>query len=335
MNDSHYSNEQLNSGDLICDEENLCSNNNGKTANVDNSLEEILNEKLKHQNHTQSNNNEYQSNINNNMSENTDLNTISSEYDQYINNLRKQLQVIKNQRKNSENQANIMKRRIGNLQNELKNANTQFMSIRKRIENILKNRAKAEEKLQKSIIKKNSYTGGSKIFNSSTHSHNGNSRKTRGHLSYQNITNVSNNSKGKNNYYSKDLKKNMKKNRDTPIFNNENNNYGNINNNDKLTISSNNKTSNSVHDKVLEEKQKLRNDLILKLKNDEIEKIRLQQEIAQIEIEELNLIKIFSVSTRSPNMNTENNNNILQIKAKKLDTNNPNNINSNMAVKNY
>ena len=236
---------------------------NGQNSNVKNKIKNIKKQennhlsKIKLLNYNKSNNNPAQSLSmqNNNQIDVLNLNSLNEEYDAYILNLKEQLSMVKQERKKTENNYQIIKHRLTLLKNQEQTININFQNIKYRFKRILNNRIQSQKKLQKSSSKKSF---------------------ERSNISTSNYNNIKN---YKNYFHISHTPKSSI---------NLSRTYSNF------TKKSNKKNSIDLSDKGFE-KGKLKQKLIEKLKEDEEEKKRIEEEIAKIEQEEYLLLKSFKI----------------------------------------
>ena len=191
------------------------------------------------------------------------LNAMSDKYDILILNLKEQLSKVKEERKKTENEYNIIKHRLTILKNSEKTHNINFNNIKYRFKIIMNNRLESQKKIKKKNI--NSLNKTIKKNTSSKYVYPLNIFKKN--KSNYNLSNTPKNSLNLCKTYSNFEQRN-----------NFNNNINSFN-----------------FDYNLEEnkKNKLKLKLIEKLKEDEEEKKKIENEIAQIEKEEIILLNSF------------------------------------------
>ena len=193
------------------------------------------------------------------------LNAINDEYDLCITKLKEKLSYVKEERKKTENDFNSIKHRLILLKNQEKKNNITFQNIKYRFKKILNNRVESQKRINNK-------------YNKTTY-----------------------NPKNKNNKYkySHTPKRSCKFSRTynnnlypvpSPATKNFHSNFENKINNNDLNLN-----KNSIIDYNEEEigKNKLREKLIEKLKEDQEEKKRIEEEIAKIEQEEFLLLNAF------------------------------------------
>ena len=202
----------------------------------------------------------------NNNIEILNLNVMSEEYDKLILNLREQLSKVKEERKKTENEYNIIKHRLTILKNSEKTNNINFQNIKYRFKKIMNNRLESQKKIRKkssnnSNINRTAYLINKNIGSKYTYP----LKMIKKNKSGYNLSHTPKNSLCKT-YSNFEKRKN---------FNN------NINSFDI--------------DYNLEEnkKYKLKQKLIEKLREDEEEKKKIEDEIAKIEKEEFMLLNSF------------------------------------------
>ena len=213
----------------------------------------------------------------NNQMDPLNLNLINEKYNIYINKLREQLSLVKMERKKTENDFNIIRHRLTLLKNHEKKNNINFQNIKYRFKIILKNRLESQKRMKKNIKRKTIHKS---IINNSSKYIN----------PYKPIK------KNKNNHKSNTSKNSINFSRSCNNFYSVSSPSHNFNQNmeKKYNNYMNNKKNNSVDYCDKENgKNKLREKLIEKLKEDEEEKRKIEEEIAKIEQEEFMLLNTF------------------------------------------
>lgn len=215
----------------------------------------------------------------NNQKENINLNNISSEYDMYIMNLKEQLSHIKEERIKTENKANIIRHRLTILKNKEKNNFIQFQNIKNRLKIILNKRKESNKKLKRSIPKSKS---DKRIINTNYNYYYNNK-------SYRKLKKTKS-----SNYFPSTPKL---------IYSRLYNNYDfcsapylSLN---YLTNNNINKSHNKYNVNIRTEENKvnnLREKLLKELKKDQEQKRKIEEEIAKIEQEQLNLFNDFKLN---------------------------------------
>ncbi len=209
---------------------------------------------------------------NNDNDEIIKLNAINEEYDTEIYKLKAQLSFVKEERKKTENDYNIIRHRLTLLKNQEKTNKLNFQNIKYRFKNIINNRLESQKRISKKLNKtlnfNNSKNNIKKINKYKTsHTPNGPARFSRTYNSFYPMGSSS------NKFYS---------------------NFENKNYNDKIISMDYNEEENN--------KNKLKEKLIEKLKEDEEEKKRIEEEIAKIEQEELLLLNTFKKDKYEKNL---------------------------------
>lgn len=200
--------------------------------------------------------------INNCQEDIINLNAINDEYDIYITNLKEKLSIVKEERKRTENEFNTIKHRLILLKNQEKTNNINFQNIRYRFKKILNNRLESQQRIKKKLNKTTNYNSKKKI-NKNKYSHTP-KRSVKLSRTYN------------NNFYpipspaSNIVRSKIEK---------------NINND-------HNKNSIDYNEEEIG-KNKLKEKLMEKLKEDQEEKRRIEEEIAKIEQEEFLLLNAF------------------------------------------
>ena len=294
---------------------------------------------------------------NRSITDNTDISKRNLEYDIQIASLKKKLASVKEQRKKSEMKVNSIKIRIKQLQNEEKASIKELENTKKSIQKIRNNRKKSQnnKKSENNTCKKNkkahnfikiqtlsfinNKNSGNFINNSyfkdnenkiashhsfnismkkNNHFKNSFTPKANYFVKKNALNNPNKRSNTFNDYYGAYSFKNTSINLDKIKINNPNN--PNKNRAESNTISNQNKNINNKYNKI-DLKSQIKKNLIKKLKQDEEERKRIQEEIRKIEKEQYNLWVNFN-----DNMNNNSNMNIGS------DSNN--NINNNYIINN-
>ncbi len=264
-----------------------------------------------------------------------DISKKNLEYDIQITALKKKLAMIKEQRKNSENKIHLMKLRINQLQNEEKASIKDLENIKKSIQNIKNNRKKNEYK--KNYVKKviNTNNNINKSYNSYNRNINNSNIKERvknknsnllGHQSFHISMKKNNNFSifTNNNYTPKSkifINKKALNTSNNKTNTSSNDNFGtysfrNISINlDKININGsknslimnkgnrNSNTNININNKNEKDlKSQIKQNLVNKLREDEKERKRIQEEIRRLEKQQYNLWMNFN-----ENMNENNN----------------------------
>ena len=208
------------------------------------------------------------------------LSSINDEYDSQIANLKEQLLIAKEERKKTENEYYLIKHRLTKLKNQEITNNLNFQNIKYRFKLILKNRLESNKKISDTYIKykpkkiKNINPINNDYFITSQKSNNISNNKSKTEIK-QNKTH--------NNFYSGLKEK---------IMNEDNNNKNNMDNKIDYNINSN-QNENDFNEEELE-KNLIKKKILEKLKDDQEEKRKIEEEIAKIEEEELLLINEFN-----------------------------------------
>ena len=208
------------------------------------------------------------------------LSSINDEYDSQIANLKEQLLIAKEERKKTENEYYLIKHRLTKLKNQEITNNLNFQNIKYRFKLILKNRLESNKKISDTYTKykpkkiKNINTINNDYFITSQKSNNISNNKSKTEIK-QNKTH--------NNFYSGLKEK---------IMNEDNNNKNNMDNKIDYNINSN-QNENDFNEEELE-KNLIKKKILEKLKDDQEEKRKIEEEIAKIEEEELLLINEFN-----------------------------------------
>ena len=208
------------------------------------------------------------------------LSSINDEYDSQIANLKEQLLIAKEERKKTENEYYLIKHRLTKLKNQEITNNLNFQNIKYRFKLILKNRLESNKKISDTYTKykpkkiKNINTIYNDYFITSQKSNNISNNKSKTEIK-QNKTH--------NNFYSGLKEK---------IMNEDNNNKNNMDNKIDYNINSN-QNENDFNEEELE-KNLIKKKILEKLKDDQEEKRKIEEEIAKIEEEELLLINEFN-----------------------------------------
>ena len=208
------------------------------------------------------------------------LSSINDEYDSQIANLKEQLLIAKEERKKTENEYYLIKHRLTKLKNQEITNNLNFQNIKYRFKLILKNRLESNKKISDTYTKnkpkkiKNLNPINNDYFISSQKSNNISNNKSKTEIK-QNKTH--------NNFYSGLKEK---------IMNEDNNNKNNMDNKIDYNINSN-QNENDFNEEELE-KNLIKKKILEKLKDDQEEKRKIEEEIAKIEEEELLLINEFN-----------------------------------------
>ena len=271
-------------------------NSNNKNININSISEKEQITKIKTDNKIKNN-----SNLNNFALENdklsflqlSDLLSRENQYNLYINDLKTQLLKARAERKKKEKEAALIHHRLTKLKNKDQSKLLQFNKMEAYIKKILNNRKKAKENL---IIKMQERNKFKSMVNSSMSS---------GFPIYnikKNLTSTNFFKQSKRNNFMNKSQKNFYRNKlDNNDFDdrNQNNNINidNINidnfniedddnNNKDINIIKNNNSKDTI--------QIFKQKLIEKIKKDEEEKKRIEDEIAKIEEEENNLLNKFN-----------------------------------------
>ena len=208
------------------------------------------------------------------------LSSINDEYDSQIANLKEQLLIAKEERKKTENEYYLIKHRLTKLKNQEITNNLNFQNIKYRFKLILKNRLESNKKISDTYTKykhkkiKNINPINNDYFIKSQKSNNISNNKSKTEIK-QNKTH--------NNFYSGLQEK---------IMNEDNNNKNNMDNKIDYNINSN-QNENDFNEEELE-KNLIKKKILEKLKDDQEEKRKIEEEIAKIEEEELLLINEFN-----------------------------------------
>ena len=208
------------------------------------------------------------------------LSSINDEYDSQIANLKEQLLIAKEERKKTENEYYLIKHRLTKLKNQEITNNLNFQNIKYRFKLILKNRLESNKKISDTYTKykpqkiKNINPINNDYFITSQKSINISNNKSKTEIK-QNKTH--------NNFYSGLKEK---------IMNEDNNNKNNMDNKIDYNINSN-QNENDFNEEELE-KNLIKKKILEKLKDDQEEKRKIEEEIAKIEEEELLLINEFN-----------------------------------------
>ena len=208
------------------------------------------------------------------------LSSINDEYDSQIANLKEQLLIAKEERKKTENEYYLIKHRLTKLKNQEITDNLNFQNIKYRFKLILKNRLKSNKKISDTYTKykpkkiKNINPINNDYFITSQKSSNISNNKSKTEIK-QNKTH--------NNFYSGLKEK---------IMNEDNNNKNNMDNKIDYNINSN-QNENDFNEEELE-KNLIKKKILEKLKDDQEEKRKIEEEIAKIEEEELLLTNEFN-----------------------------------------
>ena len=208
------------------------------------------------------------------------LSSINDEYDSQIANLKEQLLIAKEERKKTENEYYLIKHRLTKLKNQEITNNLNFQNIKYRFKLILKNRLESNKKISDTYTKykpkkiKNLNPINNDYFITSQKSNNISNNKSKTEIK-QNKTH--------NNFYSGLKEK---------IMNEDNNNKNNMDNKIDYNINSN-QNENDFNEEELE-KNLIKKKILEKLKDDQEEKRKIEEEIAKIEEEELLLINEFN-----------------------------------------
>ena len=208
------------------------------------------------------------------------LSSINDEYDSQIANLKEQLLIAKEERKKTENEYYLIKHRLTKLKNQEITNNLNFQNIKCRFKLILKNRLESNKKISDTYTKyipkkiKNINLINNDYFITSQKSNNISNNKSKTEIK-QNKTH--------NNFYSGLQEK---------IMNEDNNNKNNMDNKIDYNINSNQNENNFNEEEL--EKNLIKKKILEKLKDDQEEKRKIEEEIAKIEEEELLLINEFN-----------------------------------------
>ena len=208
------------------------------------------------------------------------LSSINDEYDSQIANLKEQLLIAKEERKKTENEYYLIKHRLTKLKNQEITNNLNFQNIKYRFKLILKNRLESNKKISDTYTKykpkkiKNLNPINNDYFITSQKSNNISNNKSKTEIK-QNKTH--------NNFYSGLKEK---------IMNEDNNNKNNMDNKIDYNINSN-QNENDFNEEE-SEKNLIKKKILEKLKDDQEEKRKIEEEIAKIEEEELLLINEFN-----------------------------------------
>ena len=208
------------------------------------------------------------------------LSSINDEYDSQIANLKEQLLIAKEERKKTENEYYLIKHRLTKLKNQEITNNLNFQNIKYRFKLILKNRLESNKKISDTYTKykpkkiKNINPINNDYFITSQKSNNISNNKSKTEIK-QNKTH--------NNFYSGLQVK---------IMNEDNNNKNNMDNKIDYNINSN-QNKNDFNEEELE-RNLIKKKILEKLKDDQEEKRKIEEEIAKIEKEELLLINEFN-----------------------------------------
>ena len=271
-------------------------NSNNENININSISEKEQITKIKTDNKIENN-----SNLNNFALENdklsflqlSDLLSRENQYNLYINDLKTQLLKARAERKKKEKEAALIHHRLTQLKNKEQSKLLQFKKMEAYLNKILNNREKAKENL---IIKMKERNKFKSMVNSSMSSgfplYNIKKNLTSTNFFKQSKRNNFMN-KSQNNFYRNKLDINDfdNKNENNNInINNINIDNFNIEDDDNNNIDINTIKNNNSKDTIQIFKQKL----IEKIKKDEEEKKRIEDEIAKIEEEENNLLNKFN-----------------------------------------
>ena len=270
------------------------------------------------------------------------------ELDIQLTSLKKKLSSMKEQRKQSEMEVNLMKLRISKLQNEEKTSIKELENIKKSIQKIQYNRKKAEKNnINKTFSKKNHKTHNyikNKTLSFISDNKNGSFINNSNLLEKKSKIGEHNSfyiSMKKNKKINDNIQNNFtpkpkcfinKKGKNNSNINESNDNYGaysfrNISINlDNINISNNNSKKNNINkNRVIQNsnsninkkeynkidlKTQIKQNLINKLKKDEEERRKIQEEIRQIEKQQYDLWMNFSENMNSGNTTSNTNINI-------------------------
>ena len=282
----HMNNEDYN-GEL----ENITENNNYNDAYVyENNLYKLYNQNSikQYNNNTYNvpNNNTYNKNFtsnennqnkkcsinNNSETEKLDLSIINEEYNNYIANLKQQISEAREVRKDTEYKAKILKHRLTILKNQEQKSLLEFKRIKSTLQNILKNRIESENRMKLSIsLKKNHRRGQSNLFLNRTPS-----KTIKTNKSYFNCPrNLDVSCVG------------SCKNKTISNFYRNNNSYKSKNYGKNYDLKEEFDLNNSF------EKNKFREQLLEKLKEDQEQKKKIEEEIKNIEKEQFHMFNSF------------------------------------------
>lgn len=207
------------------------------------------------------------------------------DYDEYITDLKRQFQLSKELRKKSEVDAKSLEHKILLLQNQEKYVMMQFLNTKKKIEQILINRSNAEMNMKYNT---NSGSNYAKLIS-----------KRKGRINHAMSYDFNNSKKINLNHHSDEVSNSSNLKNKTG--------YGGISmtNEEQYNMDSNNLQQipeNSEEQELNDKKQKIKEGLILKLKEEEEERLRLENEIAMIEKEELKILKQFNIDKKDIEM---------------------------------
>lgn len=224
---------------------------------------------------------------------NIDLYEMEMDYFSQITKLKEELQEAKNERKKKEEEAKNIKHRLTLLKNQEKSAFIQFQKVKQQINKILNNRKKNEEKIkQKFMNRKNNKLSFDGSKTSSSFKKNLSSSNL---LKKGNKKNVSTMSNTQNNFFIPNypfFKEDKEKSIDKQKL---------IDDQDKIMGINVTEIKDTINDE--NKKNKIRKHLIEKIKQDEVERQRLEKEIAKIEEEENKILNIFQMKR----LNKQNN----------------------------
>ena len=230
-------------------------------------------------------------NINNNSEtdqEQFEISILNEEYSNYITNLKQQISEEREIRKEIENKAKILKHRLIILKNQEQKSLLQFQRIKFTLQNILKNRIEAENRMKLFIsLKKNHRRSQSGLFSKQTPSKTIKSNKSNFNCTKSlNVSSIGDfKNKTANNFYrnSNNNSINFEKNFDTKEEFDLNNTY---------------------------EKNKFREQLLEKLREDQEQKRKIEEEIKKIEEKELEMFNNFNSNKKNSNNGNLYQNNI-------------------------
>ena len=208
------------------------------------------------------------------------LSSINDEYDSQIANLKEQLLIAKEERKKTENEYYLIKHRLTKLKNQEITNNLNFQNIKYRFKLILKNRLESNKKISDTYTKYKPKK--IKNLNPINNDYFITSQKFSNIINNKSKTEIKQN-KTHNNFYSGLNEK---------IMNEDNNNKNNMDNKIDYNINSN-QNENDFNEEELE-KNLIKKKILEKLKDDQEEKRKIEEEIAKIEEEELLLINEFN-----------------------------------------